>query len=341
MRPGRCETCADGTALDRFLEGAADRVRFGSLAKPSDKPAVQRRLCRAAIEVGFAEDLLRRIAREVMASEGSRPVDRARWMAEAAHAVHLSRWVVERLAEVSGRSAHFLDHPLQRAVRDLRTLSSHGVFTSTAATRTTAAPNPVGNWRGCADIQETRTRAPAGAIDWPSLLPEVQGTMPTRSRILLPGAHGAPGTPCRWRSSWLAALCLAALAIAGTSAAETGLPRSESPAGAAVYFITPTDGQTLHSPVTVRFGLRGMGVAPAGVAKAKTGHHHLIVDADLPPLDLPIPSSEHYRHFGGGQTQVELDLAPGTHTLQLLLGDEHHVPHDPPVVSDRITITVE
>jgi hypothetical protein len=124
-------------------------------------------------------------------------------------------------------------------------------------------------------------------------------------------------------------------------ASESGIARSERPEDAAVYFITPSDGQTVSSPVTVRFGLRDMGVAPAGVDKENTGHHHLIVDADLPPMDLPIPKNEHYRHFGAGQTEVELELEPGTHTLQLLLGDQNHVPHDPPVVSERITIVVE
>ena len=84
-----------------------------------------------------------------------------------------------------------------------------------------------------------------------------------------------------------------------------------------------------------------MGVAPAGVEKKHTGHHHLVVDAELPPANLPIPKSDNYRHFGGGQTEVTLELEPGTHTLQLLLGDHFHVAHDPPVVSEKITITVE
>ena len=84
-----------------------------------------------------------------------------------------------------------------------------------------------------------------------------------------------------------------------------------------------------------------MGVAPAGVEKEKTGHHHLIVDAELPDLDKPVPSDANYRHFGGGQTEVVLELSPGTHTLQLLLGDFLHIPHTPPVKSDKITITVK
>ncbi|BCO31941.1 hypothetical protein TspCOW1_20440 [Thiohalobacter sp. COW1] len=108
-----------------------------------------------------------------------------------------------------------------------------------------------------------------------------------------------------------------------------------------LYFITPVDGATVESPVTVRFGLRNFGVAPAGVEKAGTGHHHLVVDADLPPLDQPIPATEHYIHFGGGQTETSVELEPGKHTLQLLMGDHRHIPHDTPVVSEKITITVK
>jgi hypothetical protein len=116
--------------------------------------------------------------------------------------------------------------------------------------------------------------------------------------------------------------------------------RTPSPEGAKLYIISPVDGAAVESPITVRFGLRGMGVAPAGVATAATGHHHLLVDAELPDLDRPIPSDDRHRHFGGGQTEVSLELAPGTHTLQLLLGDQNHVPHDPPVLSRRITVIV-
>lgn len=117
--------------------------------------------------------------------------------------------------------------------------------------------------------------------------------------------------------------------------------RTPAPEGAEVYFIAPADGETLANPVTVKFGLRGMGVAPAGVDQEGTGHHHLLVDADLPALDQPIPNDDRHRHFGRGQTEISLELAPGTHTLQLLLGDFAHVPHDPPLSSKRITITVK
>lgn len=128
------------------------------------------------------------------------------------------------------------------------------------------------------------------------------------------------------------AILLAGAALAGPTPA---------PDGAKVYFIEPDDGATVSSPVTVKFGLAGMGVAPAGIQKENTGHHHLIVDAQPPEPDAPIPSDENHRHFGGGQTETTLELTPGTHTLQLLLGDFSHIPHDPPVVSERITITVE
>ena len=128
---------------------------------------------------------------------------------------------------------------------------------------------------------------------------------------------------------------------ASTASAESGLERSESPEGAQLYFISPADGATVSSPVVVRFGLGGMGVAPAGVVKDGTGHHHLVIDAELPRLDLPVPKSANYRHFGKGQTEVSLDLKPGKHTLQLILGDHLHIPHDPAVVSEQITIIVE
>jgi hypothetical protein len=127
----------------------------------------------------------------------------------------------------------------------------------------------------------------------------------------------------------------------GAFAAEPGIPRSDRPADAKLYIISPGDGQVLSSPVVVRFGLSQMGVAPAGVEKEGTGHHHLVIDAELPAFDLPIPASDHYRHFGKGQTEMTLELSPGKHTLQLVLGDHIHVPHKSPVVSERITITIK
>ena len=125
-------------------------------------------------------------------------------------------------------------------------------------------------------------------------------------------------------------------------AAALGLAGLNASAEPALYFIQPQDGATVSSPVTVKFGLSGMGVAPAGVEVANTGHHHLLIDVDeLPPLDQPIPADDNHKHFGGGQTETTVDLEPGEHTLQLLLGNHLHIPGDPPVTSEVITITVE
>lgn len=136
------------------------------------------------------------------------------------------------------------------------------------------------------------------------------------------------------------ALC--SLLIAGALAVTTALAQTPSAPNATVYIISPSDGATVSNPVTVRFGMRGMGVAPAGVERAATGHHHLLIDVDkLPPAGIPIPADDKHVHFGGGQTEVTLDLIPGQHTLQLLLGDAMHIPHNPPVASGRITITVK
>lgn len=109
-----------------------------------------------------------------------------------------------------------------------------------------------------------------------------------------------------------------------------------------VYFISPTDGDTVESPVEVVFGLRGMGVAPAGIEQDNTGHHHLLVNVDeMPPPGVPIPADATHIHFGGGQTETTLELEPGEHTLQLLVGDHLHRPAEEPVASEKITITVE
>jgi hypothetical protein len=116
--------------------------------------------------------------------------------------------------------------------------------------------------------------------------------------------------------------------------------RKTAPPGASTYIIEPADGATVTSPVHVVFGLKGMGVAPAGTDRADAGHHHLLIDADLPPLDQPIPNDEQHRHFGAGQTETELMLAPGKHTLRLLLGDNLHVSFNPPIVSEPVTIEV-
>jgi hypothetical protein len=117
--------------------------------------------------------------------------------------------------------------------------------------------------------------------------------------------------------------------------------RHKSPPNAYCYIGWPNDGETIHATrFKVWFGTRDFGVAPAGVAKDNTGHHHLLIDAPLPPLDQEIPNDKNHLHFGKGQTETFLELPPGTHTLQLLMGDENHVPHDPPVMSKKITIHV-
>ncbi len=134
---------------------------------------------------------------------------------------------------------------------------------------------------------------------------------------------------------------VAAALAAQAAFAQDELERTPSAEGARVYFIAPQDGAIVTSPVTVIFGLQNMGVAPAGIEKDNTGHHHLIVNGELPPMDENIISDDTYLHFGGGQTETQIELAPGQHTLQLIFADKDHIPHDPPVYSDQITITVE
>lgn len=136
---------------------------------------------------------------------------------------------------------------------------------------------------------------------------------------------------------------LALALMFGLVAAAAAEERVAPAPGAEVYIVSPRDGQTVHGPVTVRFGLKGMGVAPAGVSFDATGHHHLLVDTDLSQLDLsaPLPVSEHVLHFGKGQTETTLDLAPGRHTLQLVFADRAHRSFDPALVSRKITITVK
>jgi hypothetical protein len=125
------------------------------------------------------------------------------------------------------------------------------------------------------------------------------------------------------------------------AAPEQGFKRTPAPADAYVYIGWPNDGQVLHTPhLKVWFGTRNFGVAPAGTNKPNTGHHHLLVDTALPPLDQPIPNDRNHLHFGLGQTETVIDLPPGMHTLQLLMADGEHVPHDPPLMSKKITIYV-
>jgi hypothetical protein len=119
--------------------------------------------------------------------------------------------------------------------------------------------------------------------------------------------------------------------------------RMAPPAGAEVYFIAPQNGAKLHSPVTIKFGLKGMGIAPAGIKFDNTGHHHLLVDTDLKAVDLsaPMPATDKIVHFGKGQTETSLTLSPGKHTLQLVFADYLHQSFDPPLTSKKITITVD
>lgn len=136
---------------------------------------------------------------------------------------------------------------------------------------------------------------------------------------------------------WLAPLTAVGILAAAVASAET----KPMPENAKVYIIWPGDGQVIPGgKFWVRMGLSGAGVAPAGIEKTNTGHHHLIVDADLPPLDQEIPNDKNHRHFGLGQTEARIELPPGRHTLQMLFADEGHVPHNPPLYSKKITIIV-
>jgi hypothetical protein len=119
--------------------------------------------------------------------------------------------------------------------------------------------------------------------------------------------------------------------------------RIAAPAGAVVYFIAPQNGAKLHGPVTIKFGLKGMGIAPAGIKFDNTGHHHLLIDTDLSSvnLDAPMPATDKIVHFGKGQTETTLTLPPGKHTLQLIFADYLHRSFDPPLTSKKITITVD
>ncbi|MBV8145133.1 MAG: DUF4399 domain-containing protein [Gammaproteobacteria bacterium] len=143
------------------------------------------------------------------------------------------------------------------------------------------------------------------------------------------------------RSFLIATLALGVpLAVGGGALAQE---RTASPAGAEVYIISPKDGATVHGPVLVQFGLKGMGIAPAGIKFDNTGHHHLLIDTDAPAdMGAPLPATDKIVHFGKGQTETTLTtLTPGKHTLQLLLGDYQHIPHSPAVISNKITITVK
>lgn len=134
---------------------------------------------------------------------------------------------------------------------------------------------------------------------------------------------------------------LVSFLFANTSNAQSERKKTPAPKDAKVYFITPKDGDKVKGPVVVRFGLTGMGVAPAGIDIPNTGHHHLIIDDRTLDLNNSVPKDEHHLHFGNGQTETTVDLKPGKHTLMLLVADHAHFPHDPPIKSEVITITVK
>jgi Domain of unknown function (DUF4399) len=162
--------------------------------------------------------------------------------------------------------------------------------------------------------------------------------MLTRSALVLTcavlAACGQPPPP--------APVAPAAATPPAAASAPATFTRKPAPPSAMVYIIEPADGATVTNPVRVVFGLKGMGVAPAGTDRPDTGHHHLLIDTGLPAdLNMPIPNDDQHRHFGGGQTETTLMLTPGRHTLQLLLGDNLHVPFDPPIASSVVTIEVQ
>jgi hypothetical protein len=133
-----------------------------------------------------------------------------------------------------------------------------------------------------------------------------------------------------------------ALVLTASVTVAQAQERTPSPSGAKVFIISPKNGATVTSPVTVKFGIKGMALVPAGTKQDNSGHHHLLIDTD-PPADLsqPIPTvPDKVVHFGKAQTETTLTLPPGKHTLQLLLGDQNHIPHNPAVLSKKITITV-
>jgi hypothetical protein len=128
---------------------------------------------------------------------------------------------------------------------------------------------------------------------------------------------------------------------ASDKAAEQLGTATPAPANAKVYFIEPKDGASVSSPVKVVFGLSGAGVAPAGMNKENTGHHHLLIDSPEVDFTKPLPATDQIKHFGGGQTETTVELKPGKHTLQLVFADWKHQPFNPSVQSEKITITVK
>lgn len=149
----------------------------------------------------------------------------------------------------------------------------------------------------------------------------------------------------------LLALSLAACGDNGTPAHDEvhkeGTPstdvsdRTPSPPGAKVFLIEPKNGATVKNPITVKFGVEDMHVVAAGTNEPNSGHHHLLIDTSIEDYGAPIPADAQHMHFGKAQTEATIELSPGKHTLQDVFADRNHIPHDPPVQSDVITITVE
>jgi hypothetical protein len=132
-----------------------------------------------------------------------------------------------------------------------------------------------------------------------------------------------------------------AVAVLIAAMADAGAEPKSMPEGTRVYILWPPDGAVIPGgKFWLRMGLSGAGIAPAGIDKPNTGHHHLLIDVDPPPMDRESPNDKHHLHFGGGLTEARIELPPGRHTLQLLLGDADHVPHNPPLLSNKITVIV-
>lgn len=165
--------------------------------------------------------------------------------------------------------------------------------------------------------------------------PQTSADRPSHWWLARKGAYGRP------LSRVVACLLLLSITIGATGVSTDAPVRSKAPNNAMAYFIWPLDGTVIHGGrFWVRMGLRNMGVAPRGVDLPNVGHHHLLIDTVLPPLDEPIPSDRNHLHFGAGETEARIELPSGTHTLQMLLGDRDHRPHDPPVMSKIISVTV-
>src|SRR3954464_6338753 len=205
----------------------------------------------------------------------------------------------------------------------------------TRAMRSTAASISTYTDAECA-LKSRRCRALSTVV----LFGHVHFLHPGRTALKIIGLRGSLMV-----SKALVAMTTSLLILAGAFGSAHAQPKpaggpTTSPAGAAVYFVDIKDGQTVPTKFTVHFGLKGMGVAPAGSDKELSGHHHLLVDTEVPPLDQPIPSDFNHLHFGAGQTEAEVTLTPGEHTLQLLLGDKNHVPNTPPLMSEQIKVRV-